>query len=288
MNHTEKITEIINAVQNISNVGICFYDLENFFHYNTLGIKDNRGHYCEFCKCIRLLENGRKECDKSDRFEAISYAKKYKKQFFFKCHMGMNELCVPLFAKEKLLGIVFVGQCRTEDSDMNYIRKRINEMKGNEELLLAHFMELPLVNKETMLDTAKIISNYFEAITNKEDYICIKGFEAANTPLPEKISEYINSNYRYRITTGELGKKLYMNPSYLSRIFKEYKGITITEYTNRVRIENAKRLLEISQISISSIAMNVGFNDSNYFSRIFKKITGLTPELYRKSIHKAV
>lgn len=286
MNNTEKITEIINAVQNISNIGICFYDLENFFHYNTLGIKDNRGHYCEFCKCVRLLENGRKECDKSDRFDAINYAKEYKQPFFFKCHMGMSELCVPLFAKEKLLGIVFVGQCRTEDLDLNFIRKRVNEMKGNEEHLFARFMELPFINKETMLDTARIISNYFDALTNKDDNVNIGDFENADVPLPEKISEYINSNYMYRITTGELGKKLYMNPSYLSRIFKEYKRITITKYTNNVRIENAKKLLEISQISINSIAMNVGFNDSNYFSRVFKKTTGLTPELYRKNIHK--
>ena len=281
MNNSEKITEFINSVQRITDIGICFYDLENYFHYNTLGIKDNRGHYCEFCKCIRILENGRAECDKSDRFEAINYAAEYKRPFFFKCHMGMSEICIPLYSKEMLLGVVFVGQCRTADSDTEFIKKRISDMGGDDKLF-SRFLKLPLISKETMLDTANIISRFFDAmliggVQENEDL-----FKDESLPLPVKISEYISSNYRYTITTSSIAKMLFMNPSYISRIFKEHTGMTITEYTNSVRIENAKNLLEISTISIGSIALNTGFNDANYFSRTFKKITGMTPEEYRK------
>ena len=109
MNIASDITVLINAIRDLSKVGICYYDLNNFFHYNKWGIKNNRGHYCAFCENTRALPGGRESCEKSDRIEAVRLAMQYKEPFFFECHMGMRELVIPLMHSDMLIGILFIG-----------------------------------------------------------------------------------------------------------------------------------------------------------------------------------
>ena len=68
-----------------------------------------------------------------------------------------------------------------------------------------------------------------------------------------------------------------MNPSYLSRLFREEKGITLKEYILQKKIERAKELLRRKNISVKMVSNSVGLTDPLYFSRIFKRKTGLSP-----------
>jgi two-component system response regulator YesN len=74
----------------------------------------------------------------------------------------------------------------------------------------------------------------------------------------------------------------HISPSYLSRIFKDKKGYTITEQVNRTRIEEARHLLQVSNSTIEEIAKMVGFSDRSYFCKVFKKQVGLSPSDYKK------
>ena len=78
-----------------------------------------------------------------------------------------------------------------------------------------------------------------------------------------------------------LAKKWYLSESYMCHMFKKASGKTIIGYINDLRIEKASLLLENTSESISCIAMEVGFDDVNYFDRVFKKQTGLSPKNYR-------
>ena len=75
-------------------------------------------------------------------------------------------------------------------------------------------------------------------------------------------------------------KKLFINPCYLSRMFKEEKNISIKQYLTEKRISRAKQMLETENIPINVIASSVGIYDSLYFSRLFKKYTGFSPKKY--------
>ena len=96
MSMASDITELINAIRELSGAGICYYDLNHFFNYESFGIKNNRGHYCEFCERARALPAGRASCEESDRIGAVELARQYREPFFFECHMGMRELVIPL------------------------------------------------------------------------------------------------------------------------------------------------------------------------------------------------
>ncbi len=98
------------------------------------------------------------------------------------------------------------------------------------------------------------------------------------------VSDYIRKNYDKNISLKTLAKQFAVNESHLSKKFKSVSGTGITEYIAYVRIMNAEILLKQNKYTISEIAYMCGFNDSNYFSTVFKRIKGLSPLKYAKKL----
>jgi AraC family L-rhamnose operon transcriptional activator RhaR len=80
----------------------------------------------------------------------------------------------------------------------------------------------------------------------------------------------------------ELSMLAFLSPSHFCRLFKEYTGLTVSEYTQRLRIEEACRLLKMSDKKVIDVAADVGYKDIKHFNQVFKKIIGKTPRDYRK------
>jgi two-component system, response regulator YesN len=100
--------------------------------------------------------------------------------------------------------------------------------------------------------------------------------------LINRAKAYIDKNYCESITVDQMAKELFISPSYFLHLFSEKNGMTFTEYLTEVRIRNAKEMLIKSSDPVTGIAYRVGFNDSNYFSTVFKGCVGCTPSEYRK------
>jgi YesN/AraC family two-component response regulator len=79
-----------------------------------------------------------------------------------------------------------------------------------------------------------------------------------------------------------VARHLGLNEAYLSSLFKQQTGQTFTEFVNLLRIEKSKELLRHSSASILDISLEVGFSNQNYFNRVFKKLTGITPGEFRR------
>nr|WP_306798758.1 helix-turn-helix transcriptional regulator [Oceanobacillus saliphilus] len=94
--------------------------------------------------------------------------------------------------------------------------------------------------------------------------------------------EHLLSYYDKQIDKNELADLCNTHPSHLSRKFKQETGMTITLYQQMVRINKSKHLLRTEDLSIEEIAWIVGYEDSSYFARVFKKDTGYTPSQYRE------
>ena len=98
----------------------------------------------------------------------------------------------------------------------------------------------------------------------------------------QEIKDYLDAHYGEKITLDALAEQFYINKFYLTRVFKEQFGQTVTGYLMQLRITQAKRLLRFSDKNIETIAQECGMSDANYFSRIFKKVEGTTPGQYRR------
>ena len=129
-----------------------------------------------------------------------------------------------------------------------------------------------------------IISQYFDTKIISNELLQPKGSPKwDNSGLAEAIQNHIRQNYRYPLSTKQLADAFYVNASYASRCFSIRFNTTITEYISKIRTDHAKILLTTTNAPIGSIALNVGFDDANYFARVFKKIVGMSPLQYRKS-----
>lgn len=101
--------------------------------------------------------------------------------------------------------------------------------------------------------------------------------------LVRKAMAYIHEHYADPISRRDIAQHVSIAEDHLTFCFRQELGTTPIEYLQRYRIHQAKRLLKDSQRAITEVALDVGFSDSGYFSRIFRRITGMSPEAYRRS-----
>ena len=88
------------------------------------------------------------------------------------------------------------------------------------------------------------------------------------------------------LTLGRIANEFYISSAHLARTFKKVTGLTLIEYLNIVRTNEARKLLRGNNYSISEIALAVGYGSITHFERVFKKASGYTPSTYRKLVRK--
>ncbi len=93
---------------------------------------------------------------------------------------------------------------------------------------------------------------------------------------------FIQENYKAVQSVSDVAIHLNLNASYLSRVFKEYTGVTLIHFIQSRKINVAKAIIQQGETNIKKIAYEVGYNDLNYFCRNFKKITGETTKSFKK------
>lgn len=122
----------------------------------------------------------------------------------------------------------------------------------------------------------------FERTVNEwfDSYARIQG--DAFSKVTVSAVEHLKSNFCEELSLEEVAGTLGVTPQYLSKIFKEDTGLTFKEYMTELRIEESKRLLRSGDLNIKDICFKVGYNDTSYFIRAFKKYEGLTPKDYQK------
>ncbi|MFC7677656.1 response regulator [Paenibacillus sp. GCM10028914] len=115
------------------------------------------------------------------------------------------------------------------------------------------------------------------------DYIEVHATEASKIQSPiEKAIDYINQNIEKNFSRAEVAEAIYLNPEYLSRLFKKEKGISLNDFIVTRKMEISKSLLTSTHIPVHIIASKVGYSNFSYFSQVFKKHCGLTPIEYRQ------
>lgn len=109
--------------------------------------------------------------------------------------------------------------------------------------------------------------------------------ESAN-PVLQPAFEYIHSHKSEQVSLKHMAELCHLSPSYFSRLFAKETGENFTTYLAKLKIKWAKQLLEVTDMPVSQISDELGFNESGYFIKIFKKFEEITPALYRKYIQK--
>lgn len=115
-----------------------------------------------------------------------------------------------------------------------------------------------------------------------ESFGRLENCASEDSSLIDRAKLYIQKNVESDLSRNDIAGHLYLNPDYLSRMFRKKTGQSLKDYIVEMKIERAKYLMEHTPLSIGAVASKVGFANFSYFSQVFKKITGETPMEYRR------
>ena len=97
---------------------------------------------------------------------------------------------------------------------------------------------------------------------------------------------YIHDHYTTKILQEDIAIQLQISVRYLSKIFKSYMGVTLSNYINIYRINCSIELMQNTNLTLTEIALLVGFKDSQHYSKVFMNVINETPSQYRKTVSK--
>ncbi|RRJ64607.1 response regulator [Paenibacillus oralis] len=157
------------------------------------------------------------------------------------------------------------------------IEKNIN----TDEIFVEDFPKLSKILTSSSIDVIKSVITGIMFRIN--DHI---NSSKNNNRIFQEALAYINQNYNKDISRNIVAREVFITPGYLGILFRQQLNMGFLEYLHKIRIDRATELLSNPGIKISEIAYQVGYQDEKYFSQVFRKHTGLTPNQYRNNLPK--
>lgn len=189
----------------------------------------------------------------------------------------MDYICIivnpKIFDEVNYPNIILKSKVEDDTNIYEYAKRIYDEMQNNDKC------SDMIIKGETFLLMAYLIKNYTIQTLSRYEYdIRIDRMRKVNMFL-----DYIHSNYNKPLSTADLAKEYYLSESHLCRIFKRAVGMSVVEYINRFRVDRAEMLLKNTDENVCDIAQKVGFDNLNYFDRVFKKYKNVSPKESRLS-----
>lgn len=176
------------------------------------------------------------------------------------------------------------------DEDINSLKCTLIDIFLQVKQILCHTystINFPLPNNVAVIEFIQNKNYLYEIIQffSEQFEMCIKAVGYANVgDIMDDVLYYINHNYSENLRLESISPLFGYNSSYLGKIFNRKTGENFNSYLDRIRIENAKRLLAENKWKVYEISEMVGYKNSDYFHKKFRKYTGTTPAEYRKSL----
>jgi AraC-like DNA-binding protein/ligand-binding sensor protein len=207
------------------------------------------------------------------------------------CALGLCDTAVPVRMGDKVVGFLQTGQVfKRKPSEAQFDRavRQISEWGlpvDREVLRDAYFSTttLPAKQHDAIVNLLSIFAQHLSMVSNQ---ILVQQ-ENAEPPVIKRAKEFIIEHQTEDLTLGQVAKAVNTSTFYFCKLFKKWTGINFTDFLSRVRIERAKNLLLNHNLRISEIAYEVGFQSLTHFNRVFKRIAGESPTLYRTQLPKA-
>lgn len=193
------------------------------------------------------------------------------------CHAGIREYVFPFPGSEDAAGFISVSGYRAENG-AEYLAA-ISQKYG---LPLSELQRVYSTTKTTMPDPV-----WLETVITPLVCMLQLATQTEDTPktdldFPHAVEEYIRLHYTEHITSADICRHFSCSRSYMSTQYNATFGKGIRDTINDLRLADALALLKHFSLSVTEIALSVGFNDSNYFTALFQKKMGMSPLTYRR------
>lgn len=268
----ERLKRLVDDLQTFTGLKTCVFDSEG------RDLQIYSGHQ-EFCRLINADGEGHRRCEACDA-RAVRAASEARGVYRYRCHLGLCEAALPLYENGVPIAYLAFGQYldnTPKERQWEYTERTLNWYEGDRKALREAFWAL---RQYSFRETAAYAS-ILQALTA---YILREGIirSAEYTDL-QRLEIYLDGHYRENIPLRRIAADLHMGTTKLCTLARALPGgYTITQAVAARRVEEARQLLLQSDAPISAVAEAVGYSDYNYFTKIFRTATGMTPSVFRK------
>lgn len=247
-------------------------------------------HQSDYCMSIKEQEHLWHRClhGKELIYEKL---KRAPQAYYGECYAGIGEYIIPMLYRVDnevyVVGAVTIGGFRSDrwQGIKQKLKSDYNVQGEHVEALYDKAVEDNMFEIEGIKEKAEVISEYMVMLYAKEIEVCLRQVnettQSHNYIIGHAIA-YLKMHYMEEVKLRDVANFCHCSPSFISHRFKKMTGKTIKGYVNELRIEKAKGLIGSRRYSMTDIAFKVGYKDSNYFSKVFKDLTGVSPLGYQK------
>lgn len=235
--------------------------------------------HAPFCALINSSQEGHVRCEKCDA-QMMQESASIRGFSFYRCHAGICEAMMPISAGGSSLAYLMFGQF-LDDTPMQEqwenTKATLDWYEGDAEQLKQAFFEFRQYSQEEIRANAEIL----EALAS---YIQLRGMilTTEQTDL-QKLELYLDEHYMEKLSLETLAEQLHIGRTKLCMLAKQLSGgETLSAMIAQRRVNAAKVMLVQNDTPISAVAEQVGISDYNYFSKVFRAHTGMTPSAFRK------
>lgn len=280
--HKEELLIEVDEIKKLMDLSSSLFNIRTAFIFAiddaqyTSEIAGNNGDFQNYCSIIQQeLKHKCIACDR-DKFKE---ANKQKIPLLYQCYNGLYEMFLPLFIENSLVGYLHFGQVRAEHDFKAiaakcslYEHSRINELEES-------YNSMNIIEKEKLVLIADLFLKFSDIILKN------KLIELKQAKPEYYLKKYVEENLDKSIDINSAAEFVGRSPSFVTHKFKEIYGKNFHEYLNHTRIKHAKNLLR--KYSISEAFQMCGFNNRYHFSKVFKKLEGVTPHEFQLSLDDA-
>lgn len=265
----KQLKELMRDFYTLSGIRIVLFDDE----YNEIMSYPEK--ICKFCSMLKASPNTKTLCDDSDA-NSFRRAKNERKLILYHCHAGLVEATIPLEDNHVTIGYLMFGQISDLESEKEL---RAILKKAAAKYSLPDTREItegiPLKTGEQIKAAAKIM----EACTHYALLSQAVGLKRRN--FSRMLDSYLKDRLGEPLPAQKIADNMGISRSKLYQQCQQYLGMGIGEYMKKLRLEKAQYLLKSTSLSVTEISGQVGFADYNYFCRVFRRETGISPKNYR-------
>lgn len=221
------------------------------------------------------------------------------------CYSGTEHVSYPIEYEKKLQAAILMRNrdeaenllsemlshiYLSNDFDLDHIRYRVSEqiallsrttIDAGADVNEVFILNNSYLKELDQCSSTEQISVLMQSILERFFTCSLSFVEMKHTDIVYRAMEYVKSHYAQKISLTDVADYVGLNSAYFSSVFKAEIGTSLMAYINAIRVERSKTLLMDPELTLAEAAALCGFGDQSYFTKIFKKVTGITPKYYR-------
>jgi len=236
-----------------------------------------------------LLAAHNKTCAAALQFQGRLEAAALAQAVTLESFAGLHESAVPLRVGKQLLGYLHTGQVLYHAPTASAARRAARQINRIDATIPAHalegaYLQTRVIAKTQYESSLRLLEIFARQLADLSNQLMVKQ-SLAEAPAITRARAYITEHLTEEISLPQVSRAVGTSTFYFCKIFKRSTGLTYTEYIARLRVESAKQLMLNPNKRVSEAAYEAGFQSLSQFNRVFHRIAGEAPSVYREHLH---